>query len=171
MSATTIRPRIYVACLASYNAGRLYGKWIDADQDADAIQAEVNAMLAASPDPYAEEWAIHDSDGLGRIGEWESFERIAAIGQSVAEAGDDAPALLAWLDYDSSNDPEEFADCYQGEWDRLADFAYDYYQGDTVTGPLSAYIDWHAVGRDLELSGEVWTADAIGSGVYVYRAR
>ena len=168
MSATTIRPRIYVACLASYNAGKLYGKWIDADQDADDIQAEVDAMLAASPAPDAEEWAIHDSEGLGRIGEWESFERVAAIGQAIAEAGDDAPALLAWLDYDSSNDPEDFADCYAGEWDSLADFAYEINDGDSLNGRLDSYIDWEAVGRDLRLNGDVWTAAAPGGGIYVY---
>jgi Antirestriction protein (ArdA) len=28
-------PRIYVACLAAYNNGRLHGEWIDADQPAD----------------------------------------------------------------------------------------------------------------------------------------
>jgi antirestriction protein len=167
MSTTTTPPRIYVACLASYNAGKLYGKWIDADQSADDIQSEVDAMLAASPDPYAEEWAIHDHEGLGRIGEWESFERVAAIGQAIAAAGDDAAALLAWIDYDSSNDPEDFADCYAGEWDSLADFAYDINGGDSLNGRLDCYIDWKAVGRDLELSGDVWTASAPG-GVYIY---
>lgn len=43
--------RIYIACLASYNAGRLHGKWIDATADVDAMQAEVRAMLRASPCP------------------------------------------------------------------------------------------------------------------------
>jgi len=43
--------RIYVACLASYNAGILHGTWIDANQDADAIRAEVRAMLKSSPCP------------------------------------------------------------------------------------------------------------------------
>ena len=41
-------PRIYVACLAAYNAGRLHGEWIDADQQIDALWAEVNAMLNRS---------------------------------------------------------------------------------------------------------------------------
>ena len=41
--------RIYVACLAAYNSGHLHGQWIDADQSADDIQEEVNAMLASSP--------------------------------------------------------------------------------------------------------------------------
>lgn len=44
--------RIYVACLASYNNGRLHGAWIDCDgKDAAEISAEINAMLATSPYP------------------------------------------------------------------------------------------------------------------------
>jgi antirestriction protein len=44
-------PKIYVACLADYNAGRLHGAWIDADQDPDDIEREVWAMLRESKDP------------------------------------------------------------------------------------------------------------------------
>ena len=55
----TTNPRIYVACLAAYNSGYLHGAWIDADQPADDIQSAVGEMLAASPIPRAEEWAIH----------------------------------------------------------------------------------------------------------------
>ena len=51
-------PRIYVACLAAYNNGCLHGRWIDATTP-DEIMDEVRAMLAASPLPGAEEWAIH----------------------------------------------------------------------------------------------------------------
>jgi len=43
--------RIYVACLASYNNGVLHGAWIDADQDADAIQSEIDAILRTSRFP------------------------------------------------------------------------------------------------------------------------
>ena len=42
--------RIYVACLASYNAGKLHGEWIDCD-DIDTMQEAVAAMLRASPEP------------------------------------------------------------------------------------------------------------------------
>lgn len=51
---TTTTPRIYVACLASYNAGKLHGVWIDCDQDVDYIQAEIADMLRASPEPNVE---------------------------------------------------------------------------------------------------------------------
>ena len=47
--------RIYVACLASYNAGILHGEWIEATADADELKARVQAMLDRSPEPYAEE--------------------------------------------------------------------------------------------------------------------
>ncbi|HBL92812.1 MAG TPA: hypothetical protein DD375_04790, partial [Hyphomonas sp.] len=52
------RPRVYVACLAAYNNGRLHGAWINATEP-DEIMEHVRAMLAASPEPDAEEWAIH----------------------------------------------------------------------------------------------------------------
>ena len=51
--------RIYVACLASYNNGTLHGRWIDATQGEAHIWHETRAMLATSPEPDAEEWAIH----------------------------------------------------------------------------------------------------------------
>lgn len=50
-STATDSPRIYVACLASYNNGVLHGAWIDADKDADDIQEDVNEMLRASRFP------------------------------------------------------------------------------------------------------------------------
>jgi antirestriction protein len=114
-------PRIYVACLASYNAGILHGAWIDADQSADEIHAAVHEMLVASPQPGAEEWAIHDYEGFGplRLSEWESFERVSAIANGLARHGQ---AFAAWLAYDESRDPDDleaFEDGYRGEWDSL----------------------------------------------------
>lgn len=53
--ANETSPRIYAACLASYNSGRLHGAWIDCeDKDESEIMAEINAMLAASPYPNVE---------------------------------------------------------------------------------------------------------------------
>ena len=51
-------PRAYASCLASYNAGVLHGRWISADQDPEDIQAEIDQMLAESPEPGAEEHAV-----------------------------------------------------------------------------------------------------------------
>jgi antirestriction protein len=177
MSTTThTTPRIYAACLAAYNSGRLHGRWIDATQGVDHIRDEIAAMLAASPEPGAEEFAIHDHEGLGQIGEYESLDRIAAIGEAVAEAGDDAAALLAWLDGEPGRDPGEFADVYRGEWDSLADYVRDYWDNvghdeEKASGGQhwhpARYVDWDAMARDLEMSGDVETHNAPG-GVYVF---
>lgn len=59
--------RIYVADLAAYNNGKLHGVWINATDDLDAIREQVNQMLAASPEGFAEEYAIHDHEGFGGV--------------------------------------------------------------------------------------------------------
>ena len=83
-------PKIYVACLASYNAGHLYGEWILADQEPQEIQAAIQSMLEKSPEPFAEEWAVHDYEGFGSISlsEWPSIERVSALAKLIAEHGE-----------------------------------------------------------------------------------
>jgi antirestriction protein len=61
------KPLIYVVCLAAYNARILHGQWIPAAQDADSLHKEVQELLKQSPEPLAEEWAIHDYEGFGEI--------------------------------------------------------------------------------------------------------
>jgi len=64
-SAQKVRPRIYVASLSDYNAGRLHGGWFDADREPEKLEKEIGFMLACSPELIAEEWAIHDHEGFG----------------------------------------------------------------------------------------------------------
>ena len=167
-------PRIYVACLAAYNAGRLHGRWIDADQSAEDIESEVQAMLAASPEPLAEEWAIHDYEGFGalRLSEWESFEHVSAIAAGIAEHGD---AFTAWLSYDSSRDAtdsEAFEDAYRGEWDSLHDYAEDFaestglYDAAEKAGSSYVTVDIDALERDLDI--EMYTVPSDHHTVYVF---
>ena len=87
-----IQPRIYVACLAAYNNGILHGTWIDADDDADAV----NAMLKTSPIPNAEELAIHDYEGFGNTGidEYEGLDTVADKAAFI-EAHDELGPLVA----------------------------------------------------------------------------
>ncbi len=44
--------RIYVAGLAVYNNGKLHGVWINANQDFDDIQDQINVMLAVSAEGF-----------------------------------------------------------------------------------------------------------------------
>jgi antirestriction protein len=77
MISTETKPRIYVACLASYNSGILHGAWFDASTDVDEMQAAINAVIESSPVPDAEEWAFHDYEGLGQLEEYEDLDTIA----------------------------------------------------------------------------------------------
>jgi len=173
-SPATGSPRIYVACLAAYNAGRLHGRWINADQAAEDIHDDVQAMLSGSPQPRAEEWAIHDYEGFGklRLGEWESFERVSAIAAGIAAHGD---AFTAWLSYDSERDPSDpqaFDDAYRGEWESLHSYADDYADSiglhDAAQRARSPYVtvDVDALARDLEI--EMYVVPSDHDTVYVF---
>ncbi len=170
----TTTPRIYVACLAAYNSGRLHGCWIDADQPAEGIYEEAQAMLAASPEHGAEEWAIHDYEGFGalRLSEWESFEHVSAIAAGIAEHGD---AFTAWLSYDSSRDATDlvaFEDAYQGEYDSLRQYADDFaenaglYDAAEKAGSPYVTVDIDALERDLDI--EMYTVSSDHYTVYVF---
>jgi antirestriction protein len=173
MTTTIPEFGIYVACLAAYNNGQLHGEWIDATQDPEDIQAEVSAMLAASPQPNAEEWAIHDYclGGIS-IGEWESFENVSKIANLVEEHG---AAFAAYVDHmgleysaqDWDATQEGFEESYRGEYSSMADFAEEYVSEiNEIPEYLQCYIDWEKFGHDLEID-DFFTADA-DSGVYVF---
>ncbi len=170
----TTTPRIYVACLAAYNNGHLHGEWIDADQSPDELHEAIQQMLAASPEPGAEEWAIHDYEGFGalRLSEWESFERISAIATGIAEHGE---AFAAWMSYDSERDPVDtaaFVDAYRGEWDSLRDYAENYADDiglyDMAERAASPYVvvDTDMMERDLDI--ELYTVESDHHTIYVF---
>lgn len=120
-------PRVYVASLSDYNAGRLHGVWIDATDDLDTIWAHVQAMLAASASPGAEEWAIHDYEGFGpvRIDEYENLETVNQLAEGIDQHGE---AFAWWADYLGSSAWDEldrFDDAFMGRYESLADYATD----------------------------------------------
>ena len=120
------RPRIYVACLSSYNAGRLHGRWIEADQDTEIIWEEIREMLRESPTENAEEWAIHDHEDFGgySLSEWEPIEDVARIASNIARYGEVFGALLSYTD-DVEDAEQLMEDGYSGEWNSLGDYVED----------------------------------------------
>ena len=170
-------PRIYVACLASYNAGHLHGSWIDCDQDADAIEAEIAAMLAESPQPHAEEWAIHDHENWGglELFEFENLNTLARVAELIADHGLMIAALISYLGGTEHLDEAErmARDQYHGTWRSFRDFADE--QADELLLPgvpeaVRAYFDYESYARDLELGGEYISIEAAGA-VHVFGAR
>ncbi len=169
-------PRIYVASLADYNAGRLLGRWIDADQDTDDIRADIAAMLATSSEPIAEEWAIHDQDGFGplRLSEYEDIAAVARLANGIGKNGE---ALAHWAAYLGSADPDEldrFDDAYLGHWPSITAYAEDLLDDCGVDSDdfapqwLRSYvrIDTEAFAHDLSFDLHVSEGD---EGVYLFQ--
>lgn len=164
--------RIYVASLSDYNAGILHGAWVDVT-DADTMREQIAAMLKESPSASeecpAEEWAIHDFDGFGslRLDESEDLDKLCEIAKAYEEHGE---PLLAWLGYCRSNEVEDFAEKYQGEWASLAEYVEEYHDDCGATKEIPEafknYIDWESMAHDWDLN-DVLTLDS-PEGVWVF---
>lgn len=169
----TTTPKIYVACLAAYNNGKLHGEWIEATQEPEAIHAEIQAMLKASPEPDAEEWAIHDYEGFGelRLSEWEGIERVSKLAAFIEEHGELGSEVLAHVG-GNLIEAETAMENYAGEYKSLADFAQEL-TGEITTVPehLQYYIDYQAMGRDMELNGDVFTIETGFEQVHIFWSR
>ena len=175
--------KIYIACLASYNNGTMHGKWIDATSDVDEMQEEVNALLRSSKYPNvmvecpacAEEFAIHDFDGVPNLGEYCGLRAVADYVEFV-EANDsfEADEIKAVLD-DCCGDlalaQERLEDGYCGTFERFQDYADEFVDDcilpDVENEMARKYFDYESFARDLQT--EMYTIDTPG-GVMVFLA-
>jgi len=173
------RPRIYVASLADYNAGRLFGSYIDAAQAADEIERDIRGMLARSPTPGAEEWAIHDYQGFGplRLHETESLEYVAKVAKGIVEHG---LAFAAWA-AEVAGEPEaldNFDDAYHGAWDTVEayvrEFLDDLSELDAFERQLPEHLrpyarfDFKSFAHDLVLGGDILVIENPEGGVWIF---
>ncbi len=174
-TTTTDAPRIYVASLSDYNAGRLHGVWIDLDGlDQADIEEAVATMLRASREPLAEEWAIHDYEFSGiKIAESEDFGTVATLAAAITEHG---PALAAYWEYigtiDANDLADSFEEAFQGEYDSETAYAEELIEDSgtlaNVPDYIARYFDYEAYARDLFM-GDCWSAPA-SPGVSVFRS-
>jgi antirestriction protein len=164
--------RIYVACLAAYNNGHLHGRWIDATQGESHIWEQTRAMLAASPEENAEEWAIHDYEGFegAPISEWESFESVANIAEFIEEHEELGGKLIEHYGGELK-DAKTALEHYHGEYESLEDYARSLTE-DTSEIPenLALYIDYAKMGRDWEMSGDIFTIETAHNETHIFGA-
>ena len=176
-----VTPKIYVASLSDYNDGRLFGRWLNADQTADELYDAVKSMLDASPMPNAEEWGIFDYEGFGplRIDEYEDFRTVSMLANGITEHGE---AFAHWVDLTSERDENavtNFQSSYLGCFESLGAYAESLLEDlgylDMIQPPLPEFlqpyvsIDIESLARDIELSGDVMTAEG-SEGVYVFNS-
>ena len=77
--------KVYIACLAAYNSGILYGEWIEPSSDVEELSEQIKAILKKSPAPDAEEWAFHDYDDFPNMGECPNLEDVCKWIELVEE--------------------------------------------------------------------------------------
>ena len=173
-------PRIYVASLSDYNAGRLHGIWLEANQEPEDLQLRINYMLARSEEPNAEEWAIHDFEGFNglHLGEWENLAYVSRVANGIAEHG---VAFAHWATLVSEEEElDRFEEAYLGQWPSrtayaenvLEDLGLDEELERAVPENLRPYVrvDAEGFGRDLQLGGDITIIEEAGQ-VYVYSSR
>lgn len=165
-------PKVYMACLASYNNGLLRGAWRSAD-DLERGWRHPNDWKAGFG---GEEWAIHDYDGVPSIGEHPDIEFLIEVMRGIEEHGD---AFFHWFNDDSWNMShlkgeleDHFREQYRGEYDSPKAFAEEYaievgWLSDPLThdNPLFRYIDfdwyWRSTLRHsfTYSNGHVWCCE------------
>ncbi len=168
--ATT--PRIYVASLVDYNAGPRHGVWIDASQDAQRILAAIHGMLGQSGEPFACEWAIHDSQGFGpiRIREHADLASVSLIARGVETHG---LAFAAWIAYCGEITEEtasRFCHAYRGTWRSIAHYAE--HLAERLLPPVPEWFGRYVcVNKDLlaaDLRRRLVTSPSEQGGVHIF---
>ena len=156
---------IYVASLPDYNAGILYGSWINLEdcEDLEDLQNCVFNILAESPTAKkegrktAEEFAIHDFEGFpeGIISENSSLSEVWQIYEEFMQAKEE-DNLEAFEVYASEFDDinyQNFLDKYCGCFESEEDFAESLLQETglfkDIDPVLERYFDYEAYARDL----------------------
>lgn len=157
--------KIYVADLAEYNAGNLYGKWLDLNDFNDAGELKEAVYAVPKVNPYSNgternEFAIHDYDldftPDPNFGEYPDLEDVFRYHELCQEHGE---AFAVWfnlyngryLDRDQWED--KFQDAYYGEYDSYTDLAeqmVDEGLFGEIPESIACYIDYEKIGRDLK---------------------
>jgi len=163
-------PRIYVACLSSYNAGKLHGRWIECDQAVDDIRTQIKEMLSLSTEPLAEEWAIHDYehfDGIA-LSEHECLDDITAFCESRDEWGELLSLVVNQCGGLGQLEEalKKLKNNYSGEADSLESWVENFLAEsgklEKIPESLRYYIDFEQYARDLEVNGDISTIESDG---------
>ena len=163
--------RIYVADLAAYNNGKLHGVWIDACDDLQDIKTQINEMLADSPEEDAEEYAIHDHEGFEgySVIEWSGIDELHEIACFIDENPGIGGALLSQFGDNLDDARRAIEESYYGCYESIADYAEELTEGTCqIPEQLAYYIDYEAMGRDMEMNGDIFAIETAHNEVHVF---
>lgn len=94
---------------------------------------------------------------------------MSALALFIAEHGEMGAALLDHYSGDLTDAQEAIADRYRGQHASLADYVQEVTEESTgVPQSLRFYVDWQAMARDAEMSGDVFTVTTAYDVVHVF---
>lgn len=145
---------IYVGSYGAYNDGILDGGWISLPCDNPWDEIESHCV------PGAEEFGIFDYEcDFAKIDELDNIDDLNEAAEKMEGFDDYSIACLkalVSLGYGLLESFDLLNDCIFHADMNMSDIAYSYYEEcynlDDL-GYLANYIDWEAVGRDMELEG------------------
>lgn len=176
-TTTAMTPRVWIGCLACYNAGRLIGDWYDAATADEVTLADVHGAHSRA-DSHDKLW-VFDHENIPVKGEMSPAD-AAAWGRVYTEVDEYLrPALCAWVesgDYVAEGDTDlpsisDFEERYCGAWGSFREYAEQLADDidllADVPEEITRYFDWQAWSRDLAM--DYSTYDDPEGGVFVFR--
>lgn len=168
--------QIYATSLADYNNGVLHGVWIDVeDTTMEDVDEQLKAMLAASPTApgTAEEWEIHDTEGIPGGLVWGGLPKILEFAEYSRKYDDYQDPFYYWVDDGNVNNMDEFLDYYVGEYNSTKEFVEEYLEDlgylQDLPDIINYNIDMDGVWSDFKASGDFYEIKNTNNTVYIYR--
>jgi len=170
-------PRVWIGCLACYNAGYLTGDWHDADVAALVTPEDLHSKET----DHEELWVMDHDNFLGLIEGECSPSHATEMAELLSEIPPyERQPFAIWFSVyaDDNADParlvEEFRDAFCGEWRSEADYAQeqaeeqmDEERKELLTQWPFTDIDWERASHHL-FTGGYSAEDAPGGGIYVF---
>ena len=156
--------RIWIGNLGKYNEGELVGEWVDLPcDDFDEVFERIGI------DEHYEETFIADfeNDYGYHVDEYDNLEMLNEVAEELEELDDDEQDVYASLSANSYDHDEIMRIIHNGDYalysecDSMGDVAYEVYEQmgkiEEIEETLpSYYIDWDAIGNDLEINGNFY---------------
>lgn len=167
--------RIYLANLKKYNEGRLIGKWVSLP--CYTLEDEVSDVLTdfgQFHEGHCEEYAIHDYEGPIRIDEYDDINELNELAQAIENAGISENAVEAL--YSAVDDIAQLPEIIKNHEYTVVEDVFNYTELAEKVEPeylpfdwyavegtaLEPFIDWEAVGRELDCGGEWYIYNRVG---------
>lgn len=128
-------------------------------------------MLSNSPEEDAEEYAIRDYEGFEgySVSEWSGIDELHKVACFIEENPGIGGALLSQFCDNLEEAMQAIEDNYYGCYDSLADYTEELTTSTSeVPDHLSYYIDYDRMGRDMEMSGDIFTVETAHNELHVF---